>query len=504
MPDEPQPRSIRRLEGVQLAAFVFAIGCGTYAAISRGIWMDELWSLRLGDPTLSVDELWRGLLQEANPISGNILYRLVAGTGATDIGTLRLLLNLPAALLLLVATFAFSRTSPTRSPFYVIFVLLVLTLPGFIDGLSDYRSYFWQICWSAMLLQFAYAILVERARPALPRSRTLAGLGLLSIVVATMLHFIAGLVVSSFVSLLLLRLAVGRMWRVFLPVATAAAAVWLLMIVQAIRQYGHISDTFDFNWISTTPMQGIATIATALIVAAGVNLVASGWAVAAYRDLDEASAGRVRGFAGLLLVGLVGSALLLLAINGVKPFIVARYLLVWQVAVCALIAALGAARVAASGRRLAGVLAVSALVVGLTATVRAREANWHATRDFIAAAVSRCPASRVYATTSWTLGPGAESRYAAWEGRTMIAGYRSLARQAGFDVTILDASGGRLGVDATCPTLLWIEHLAGRPVPDARFVTGRARTRFDRSVRTSMFRSPNGLVLVALPTGGTR
>jgi len=502
MSADPDPHNAgrRRLEFVAASFFAFAAACGVYAASSRGIWIDEFWSLRMGDAAIPLEQLaeqrW---LHETNPITANMLYRIVSYSGASDIAVLRIIFNLPPFLLLLAATAGFHRASPSRSPFYLLFAVLVVALPAFITAFSDYRSYVWQIGWGAILVQFAHWLLVEPPAPALPRNRALAALAIASVFGAIAFHFIAGLLVSALVAGLLLMLARSRAWRAFAAVAVPAVIVWSTMLGLALWQYSHVRRELDYSWITTTTPQALIIGAALMVEALLANPVASVLALLrqpAFEMVDRAAARRRLEFILLLGASIFAAAAPLLLLNAYRPVVVDRYLGTWQLLIAGIVAVAGCRAVAAHRWAPYAVAVFAVISVGVTARRQADYRGWNETRDFIASGVRNCPASTVYATTPWRLRTGRDTRYAAYESLTFADGYRRLAKDAGFELTVLSPEDRVLALADKCPTYLWAEHTGGWYLPDGGYVLGKAGLRPSAKARATIFRTNSGFVVV--------
>lgn len=487
---------------VAFALFLLAVAAGIYAAWSRGMWLDEFWSLRLGHPDVPLAELiserW---LRDPHPMLANALYRIAATSGWDGIGFLRLVLNLPAFAALLAATTLFTRASPSRSWFYIVLVILVCGLFDFVASFADLRSYFWQLCWTTIVLQLAYWLIAERDRPQLPSNTALTALAYAGVFLTISLHYVGGLIASVPVALLLLHAARGRAWRVLAVLATPAAIAWVSMTILAAFQYAEVAPLLDFAWIETTTWEAVRTGASVLAAAALANPAAVVIAVVAVWTMRGAPAanGTVtkRPFYVFIAASLAVSAAMLLVLNGQRPVVVDRYLISWQPMVCAGLAAATAQAVASSRIKLWAVVACSALSIIVSAVVQAREGNWNETRDFIARAVARCPGARVFAMSPWRLGSGYGTRASVHEGAAFADAYRRSARDGGFAVSIVTPDDRVLPLPAGCPALLWVEHSGGRHIPGADFVMARARLGFAGPVSARLFRSPNGFVLIA-------
>lgn len=470
------------------AVVAIALTGAVYAASTRGIWLDEFWSLRLGDPAVpvaqAIERLW---LRDTNPVWANLLYRLAAESGARDITALRLLLNVPASVLLLAGTLLFTRTSPTRDPFYLVLAMLVVSLPAFVATFSDYRAYHWQICAAGLLCQAGYRIMVE---PAAPSSRALSVVALFA---ALTLHFVAGLLVAVITGLLLLVLGRRRRWRSFVTIGLVVGLAGSSMLALAAVQGARISRTIDASWIETSTLDALSVIAVALSAALLANPAAAAFALLAPRELTKNS----REYLLLLLAGLaIGAALLLIA-NAFRPLIVDRYLLPWQVAVCAVLAVLVAPTLARGGWKLYAVAACCVLSIGVTTLRQSREIGWNGTQDFIAAAVQRCPATRVYAISPWRLRSSRHSRAAALEAPVFEGAYRRLATDARFAVTFVPDAARVLDIPRGCPSLLWIEHSGGARLGGATALLRDAGIGWTHRARVSRFATADGVVVIA-------
>lgn len=490
---------------VFLAFVAVALLCAAVASLSRGIWLDEFWSRHNADPSASWPQLAQRWLNDPHPLLPNLLYRLVLAAGGDSIGWSRILLNAPAMLALCAATLFFHRRSRTSHPFYIVLAILLISLPSFVDSLSNLRSYLWQICWAGIVAQFLFFTLSERSgEPRDPQTGAAVShaaplaIGMIAIFVSINLHFLGGVVISVAIALLLAHLLRRRAWRPFGAIAAATALAWLAILIQIALQYRNVARNLDFNWIATSTPDALAAFAGTIGMIVIVSPLAAWLAVfgrAKRADDDPALAASERDFIRLLLLALGLSALLLLALNALKPVVVDRYLLGWQVLACAVVAA-AAARALAASRLLSASFVLVALLFVLGATIHfARAQAWHAGRDHIAATVRACPSTKVYAMSPWRLGNARHSRLAAFESPVFADAYRQLARQGGFALSILPDAQKLIPVDGACPTLLWVEHAGPGSTPDA--VLRAARIGFPPGARLTLFKSQSGFVLIA-------
>lgn len=481
----PDPYLLGRAAWALLLLGGVAAAC---AALARGSWFDEYWSLYLGDPGLSSAETWRRWLTDSHPPLANALYRVVMWIAGGDLVRDRLLLNIPPFLGLVAATALFHRRSPSGSLFYLLFALVAVALPGFAAGASEFRSYAWQICADAVALQFIH--FATREDRGMLRGPELA-VGSAAIAIATFLHFISGAIVG----LALLGLIVDGWrrgdWRRLLIPTAVCVLCWAAMVGTVAVQLPQVRAALDVNWAATSSA-----------AAAGMFVRAFGLAVLV-APVPAWIAVRRRGEAGRFVAILLGAAAVslvgLLALNALRPVLMDRYLLAWQLLVLGAIVALAAPELERRPRALGLFLAWTALMIALSAALQARAGGWESTRDRIAANVRACPGTAVYAASPWRLGPARTSSTAAREHPVFALGYDRLARADGFQVTMLPDEPVILPLASPCPTLVWIEHDApGRPGTILR----RGDIRFDAPARLRLVVGATGYVIVATPLAG--
>jgi hypothetical protein len=469
--------------------FVLAAAALAAAATFRGVWLDELWSLILSDPSQSPAAMLGRWLNDAHPLLPNAAYHIVLAIEPERIGWQRLLLNLPALLFFLAGSFVFLRRTAGPRSFHVVTAMLILSLQAFASGFSEFRTYAWQLCAAGLVAQLAHFLTTGggAARPDVP-SRVV---GALAVLVAISLHYVGGLIASIPVALLLLHLFRLRAWTWFWTLALAAGVGWVLMLIQAAVQIPNLQRNIDVSWISTTSLQAL----TMFGATAGALLIANPVA-ALFALLDRNRAWALeRHYLVLIGASLIGSAALLLLLNAVKPVVIDRYLVGWQALLVGGVAALCCRAIASSTLRswiFGGVAAIACLAVSVH---YASSPNWHATRDYLATTARHCPEARIFAMNPWRVAARG-SRVEAFEGEAFAFGYRRLARRAGFAVTMLPDDMTVLPVSPGCPTLLWVEN-AG-PDNQPRDVLRAAGLLVPPGTRLGMFRGRSGFVLIAI------
>jgi hypothetical protein len=484
MASSPLPDQ-RALKAVAWALLALAGAAAVGAAVSRGTWFDEYWSLYLGDPGLASAETWRRWLTDSHPPLPNALYRLVVALAGGDLVRDRLLLNLPPFLALAAATLFFHRRSPSRSLFYLAFALVAVSLPGFAAGFSEFRSYAWQICADAIVLQYAHFLIREDEDAA---DHTVLAVGGAAIVLATLLHFISGAIMGVAMLLLIADCARRGDRRRLAGLAAPCAIVWIVMIATVAVQLPRVHAALDVNWATTDSARAADLFLRALGTALLVNPVAAWIAARHWRD--------GRRFAAIMLGAAAISLAALLVLNAIRPTLMARYLFGWELLIAAATTALAVPCLARSRAALALFLGWAGIAILFSAALAARTGGWEATQHSIAAAVRACPATKVYAGSPWRLGPVRASGAAAREHAVFALAYRKLAREAGFAVTVLPDTPATLPLPAPCPTLIWIEHNAPDR-PDT--ILRRAQIGFTAPARLRLNVGATGFVVAASP-----
>ncbi len=469
---------------ITLAAVVFA-------ASTRGIWLDEFWSQRLGDAdvplTVLASERW---LSDTHPPLANLLYRLVTATGATSTGTQRLLLNVYALFALTAATLVFTRRAGVAVP--VIFAS-ALALSGTVETFADFRSYAWQIAAIAIVFQYAVRLFCS-----IPAATTEHVIGAIALFLALSLHYVTAIQISIFVVGLLAALVAARRWREALGILTVAAIAWAGLLASGLILLGRMQRDIDFGWIQTSTQVALLLFGFLLVTTLLSMPLVAYFAVKGARETTNRATGRV--LVGILLWTVVAGFVVLIALNMVTPIIVQRYLVAWQLAVVALLAVLAEPVIAAGRWRLFATFGIATLMIVLGARQAAQTTGWNENRDRIAAQISACPTTRVYAISPWALKEARASNSARRETVVILASYRKMAREKGFAVTALDlADRHRIDVSGACPTLVWIEHIDPSDIPDAAYILRVGGLNTSEPVDTNLSASGSGVVLALTP-----
>jgi hypothetical protein len=475
-----------------LATAVITATMFLYAIILRGPWFDEYCTLRISQASVPLATLFHDRwLPDTHPILFNAWATLIARLGVTSVIGGRLVSNFPALAVLLLITMRFVRRSPRDGAFYLIFVLLVLSMPWTVTAFGNFRSVFWQIAGMAIMVQAARFIATTDHDLDTAREQDIAVIACFGVFAAIALHFASGLAGAAVVAVVLAFAWVRdlRKWAALVFVTGLLSCGF--MVGSAWMQIGHWQGDIAEPWIRTGAVAGLLAIVGRIAIAlvhVPVPLIAGARHIRA--TMKEQA-----GFLGMMASGTALAVAILMIVNAIQPIIVPRYLVGLSVPVVAIVAALGG-RSAARHRWFAATAAMAAAISILTVAARGYDGQWRDNAQRIAAIVRSCPGTAVYAMSGWLIDGDSRDRASPPSQAIYATGYGDLARALGFRLTMISGST-RPQPAADCPTLLWVEH---RPVP-ATFdpVTAFRAAGFPAvpRQRLSLIRSTSGFLVVA-------
>jgi len=416
---------------------------------------------------------------------------LLASLGVESIAAGRLVSNLLAAGLMLLAAQRLARRMPDGFPLALL--LLVLPLPPVIEAFATYRSYFWQVAAMTTLVLVARHVASAKADLDLRRDSDLAVIAAVATLASIGLHYIGGLfggLLAGAIGLSALRRGLRRWaWLMLATMAMAGGSIVATVLLQA----PNWAAEFDHSWIDLPGLQALGVPASLALVAIGHNPLAF---AGLHRQIARDPAQR----RFLTMVGgvLVAGVAIVLAGHAVKPIVVERYLCAVPVLVSALMA-VPAARLLQSPR-LFGLLALVSIAVAIGPMLQSGiKPLWNEDARTIARIVAGCPATRVYAASGWALGPAAETRTARREDPVFERAYRLLAERHGYTVSYIGQNGTAHATPGPCPVLLWYEHTPNEAEDDLPAAVEEARLTGLEDSRLSVIRSDTGFVVRADP-----
>src|SRR5262245_16331736 len=252
---------------------IAAVGVGALLAIAsvdaalRGSWLDEFWTLELSDTRNGLWALARdGWLRDTHPPVFNAWATLLAALGVTSIAAGRLISNLLAAGLMILAALRLSRRTPGQADgqagFNAAALLLVLSLPQAMESFAVWRSYFWQMAAIGTLTLVARYVASARADLDWRRDLDLAAIAVLATAASIGLHYVGGLFGGLLAGAIALSAFIRglRRWTVLMLATTALAS--LFVGVCLVLQMPGWEAEFDHSWIDLPDVQALALLAS--------------------------------------------------------------------------------------------------------------------------------------------------------------------------------------------------------------------------------------------------
>jgi hypothetical protein len=484
------------IAAVGVCAILVIVGI---SAALRGPWLDEFWTLELSDSRNGLPALIRdGWMRDAHPPVFNAWATLLTSLGITSIPAGRLVSNLLAAGLMILAAFRLSRRTPGQAGFAAALLLLTLSLPQAVESFALYRSYFWQMTAIATLVLVARHVALTKSDLDWRRDLDLVAIAVLAIAASIGVHYVGAL----FGGLLASAIAVCafmkglRRWTALVLATTALSSLFVFASVAA--QAPSWAAEFDHVWIDLPGLAALGVLASLAAAPLWLNPVPlaglwSGRGQGQGAETQDASPAWFLAMVGVVL--LLGMAIVLAA-HAFQPIVVDRYLFAVPVLVSALLA-VPAARIARD-RRLFGLLALVAVAGAARPMVEdGIKPMWRENARTIATIVAGCPTTQVYAASGWALGPAAETRMARREDAVFERAYRSLAEPWGYPVHFIGQNGRAEATPGACPVLLWYEHTPNEAEDDLPWAIEAAGLTGLERARLSVTRSATGFVLRA-------
>lgn len=453
-------------------ALVLFAWFGIDAAIHRGPWLDEFWTLWLSQRDLPITELfYQRWLGDLHPPLFSFGHWLSEPWTQDSYIRHRLLNLLP---LLWAGSFvALSiRRYPSSASVLCVALILWLSMPTTLEYFAEMRSYFTQMS-LVFVVVGAVIVIFDASGDFDPKRDRLVAFYLSgSIFLLFNLNYIgaavAGLVLA--VALLVLMRAGRNAWVKVIVVTAIVSSLPVIAFV--IAQHSTLSTASGGYWVKGGLWDAIVTLrrmvrrvleANELITVAAlcafalavVRLLGSRIGAARSRVFDFASIERARLRLLLtLLGGALAFAVLLMIAQSQHPIATSRYLLVWQIIVIGLVALLAAQLF----RRylpiwLVAIIAVAAFHQSVAARAMKAEARWNSSFALVKAELADCPGAEVLATSF--------PRPSFMENGDAVRqwGYERMAKWGQLHIRFIEPGSGLSfqGADS-CPTLIWVEH----------------------------------------------
>jgi hypothetical protein len=476
--DQPAPALRRQWQALAAVGCVF-LACGVYAALERGPWIDEFWTLWFSQHDVTLGELLRSRwVADYNPP----LFSFWHWLASLAFGSAQLphrLLNLLAVAWVLYFVIGAARRYPASTNVLVIHAMLMLSLPAAVPYFAELRSYFAQIA----IFQVLMGVLIVAADRAADidwrRDRWLVVVAALSVYMALNIHYIstvlAGPVIGAAIVLSWRR--GQRRWALLLACAALLSALPLFAFYLLHHRY--LVGEMQGFWVTGGVLQGLRVFRAAVVDALVANPLAgalaaaaalvwvgdwarrrwAGWserifAPALAQQLTPAR--RRRGLLVALALALVAFGAAMLVLQARHPLLMDRYLFSFQVVVAGMLALVIAE--AAARRTVLLWLLCAGAVLALAASARETpKQHWDVTARKVAEVVRDCPSTTVYVATAPRPIPAPPALPTVLEWAHRLQGQRF-----GFDVHPIDLHAGKLpAAPDACPAVLWLEHVKG-------------------------------------------
>lgn len=498
----PWPSVAQASQG--LTAFIFTIitlGVFLVAGYLRGPWIDEFWTLWMASGSRNVSEAFteRWLL-DPHPPAFSWLNWLMDPYLSSDVVQRRYLNLLPAWLCVMLAVRFWHAMAQIRD-FIVIFSIALLSSYPFMNGFTEYRSYFTQSCVAFALVLALYALNTPRSGKSLNRTDHL--FIALAIFWSLNLHyvsaFISGCIIGAFVAVWFME---GRR-GLALAVLTGTALNAIPLVTFFLFQRQFMEELPARFWIDTDLTHAVLYLGLVGLRGAASNLPLVAVAAAAIvpivlaRKLNLASRSALRvydlKFVLIMTSGGLIAALTLFLVNLHTPIIIDRYLNVLTVAACAVLAALSAPLMTAHRLLFALFILNASLVIAMTGWRYSHEQRWDATAAQLRLATEDCPA---LAITAWVSEPGFP--FSNNEKVRRLA-YESVASRHRLEIGF--EQDGRLALTPSplCGSAIWLEHVPDqyKTIRSAGDMTNFLKLPIDRKTvsRARLFRGDTGFVL---------
>jgi hypothetical protein len=431
------------------------------ASRAKGMWYDEVWTLFVTQHDLGLFEIIRlRWLTDIHPPLYYALGWLTRPIAGDSIQAARGL-NLAGLALAGLAMAQAVRVEPKARGFALALVLGLIATPQLAEQIIEHRAACLILAANAAGLVTLYAIL-SRGRDAGPGDAGLTVALGISVGAALNLHYLASVANAALYGAMLILL-----WRAGLN--GWARRLLLIMVAGMVMLVGWyaaqhllVRDVARVFWVNTSPGDAVRMFYWSARKLGEANLALTALAV-----FSAVAAVRSRGFslnvrfAIATAAGVMLALAALFAINWVRPALQERYLIALVPFALAVPATLIVDWLAERRWVLWLVAAGSVLGIIRSDAERAFMPGWEATAARAAVVQRACPDTSVHARPHWVVTPDQpmilDNEPSAFRyGQTLAAAKSGLR---------LEPVSSRR-VSATCPTLVWAEHLA-RPVTPA-------------------------------------
>jgi hypothetical protein len=428
-----------------------------FAAVQRGPWLDEFWSLWLTESNIPLETILRTRwLEDVHPPMFSALLYAMSKLIPVDLVSGRLFNLLPLLLSAGLFIYIYSIDKGMRR-YIVVFSMLITSSYFFIRCFAEFRSYFLGICAFSVLIVLLRKINIDMLFGKVPRTMLWVSFTI-SVFLCLNVHYITALFTSIAVGAFGIYCLLKGKVHYFIALLFIGIISSAPLVAFAASQYAFLQKTSGSFWIDTSPLGGIRIILSTITkpIAAQflpilVVILSIGPNWRQFEALFLLNPIKERHFIALLATVLAICISTIIVINCKTAIIQERYaipLAIMSLAMLAEILDTVSLRGTAYGRVLVANCLILSVIFGITVS---SYDGWYASAKIVKAHLAACPSSRVIAR-EWR--PIATLRN---EEYVRKLGYEYTSNKLRIPTNNLESKGS--SDNGTCPDLIWIEHV---------------------------------------------
>jgi hypothetical protein len=440
-----------------LAALVGSFGIAiALMTVERGPWFDEFITIAWTTPSTSPREFLHLMItRDPHPILYYGMVYLLQAAGVTDIALLRSINLLGLPLVIFAAAYGFRHKSIILSQALMVWILFASS-PIFFELFAELRCYFLLYA-ASIATSILWYVLMRHIDAGQNVTTTMISIWGACLAIFLNLHYFATILGGMLTTVLLMRLAIRRLWSQALVIAgvslVAAAPALILGTLQAFSMPKGL-----MSWINTSPIESIKLSVWMVWVAAAINLVALASATFRFLSILKDWIKWVEVRTAVILLGIVALFFgALIIANAITPLIIDRYLIAGAGAVTFAVAV----PAASSGAPVWLPAATGAIALLLQAqTLRSNlvideQRGWLPSARAVALLNSKCPTTKIFAYPAYNYTNGMNDISIGLKINPISYGY--YAKRFHFSYEDLQP-GATIVASGPCPSVIWIEH----------------------------------------------
>jgi hypothetical protein len=456
MPITKQPLSIIDIFlAILVGLFGIAVALMT---LNRGVWIDEFITIAWTTPGTSLREFLHVIITwEVHPILYYCIVYLPQAAGVTDIALLRCINLLGLPLVIFALAYGFRHKSISLSQALIVWVLFA-SAPIFFEYFAELRPYF-LIFAASIATSTLWYVLMRHIDAGQNISATMILIWGAYLAIFVNLHYFATILGGMLTAVLLMRLAIHRLWSQMLVTAGVSLVAAAPALVLGAFQVFFTLPKGTTSWIQTSPIESIKMSVRLVEKAASWNIAAVAGAVVMCLYILEDRRKWIELQTPVILLGVAALFLgALVFINAITPLMMDRYLIACAGAVTFSVAILAAS----SGAPVWLPAAASGIALLLQAqTLRSNhlsidQRGWLPSARAVAQLKSECPTTKIFAYPAYNQLNGLTDIALGLKLNSVSYGYYSKKFQFSYEDL---RPGATIAASSPCPSVIWIEHM---------------------------------------------